>query len=114
MAGEVSMAMARSWWAAMPLARAENSSSSPCSSMSFMISRRLASRLAERVSGRLSSGRRKSSALGSCVMSRGSLPLPRKLACCPGVVEPSAMTCGRATNVGTPLFDGDRRSTIEP
>ena len=35
-------------------------------------------------------------------MSSGSWALPRKLACWPGVIEPSRMTCGKATKVGTP------------
>ena len=36
----------------------------------------------------------------------GSCALPRKLACWPGVTEPSRMTCGYATNVGIRRVDG--------
>ncbi len=78
----------------MPFALAENSSSSVWLSMSFITSRRLARRSGGKLAGRLNSGSRKSGALGSCVINNGSLALPRKLACWPGVIEPSLITCG--------------------
>ena len=46
------------------------------------------------VSGSVSSGSLKSGALGSSVNNSGSCAFPRKLACCPGVIDPSLITCG--------------------
>ena len=67
-----------------------------------------------RLAGKVSSGRLKFAPFGSCNTSNGSCRLPRKLACCPGVIEPSEITCGYATNVGMSSRTGASLSTIEP
>ncbi len=82
--------------------------------MSFITLRRSPSRCGDRFAGKLSSGRRKSAALGSWLMKNGSYCGPRKLACCPGVIDPSLMMYGYDTNVGVPGGDGAKRSTTLP
>jgi hypothetical protein len=56
----------------------------------------------------------KSLAAGSSVKNSGSWALPRKLACWPGVTDPSAMTCGKETNVAVPFGPGASLLTILP
>ena len=58
------------------------------------------------------SGSVKVGEFGSFRTSSGSCFLPRKLPCCPGVTEPSAITCGRETEVGNSPFVGAKRSTM--